>query len=222
MKIGCYAALVMMTPFLLAAVPPTPEQYYAQALAVTRALPQPAEVSMAATAVGHNIGVYAGPQTSEPKMATFVIGTGLGTTASWTEHYDSASNSALIDTQTAQSLGSARPLFDPTWHGADVTIDEHTMRFCSLRFRIDKKHERGGTGTVQLDYTQVGCYWLETHSFIARALVAKGAVVEHRCVRTNARKRNPRNAAGWIAPHRAGASCRCYRRGCRRAPSTSP
>ncbi|HET9095423.1 MAG TPA: hypothetical protein VFN37_02075, partial [Candidatus Baltobacteraceae bacterium] len=211
MKIGCYAFLVL-TPLLLAAAPPTPQQYYAQALAVMRALPQPARVSMAATAVGRNIGVYVGPQKSEPKMATFVLGPGLASTASWTEHYDAASNTSLIDTKTAQSLSGARSIFDPTWYGAydwlrygfdghrpasaqnapspdsqlktiatlsvmapgayriseggaqqcpdgspghhlqmaarrdidahpltDVTIDEHTMRICSFRFRIDKE-----------------------------------------------------------------------------------
>lgn len=232
-----------MTPIILAAAPPSPEQYYAQALAVMRALPQPAKVTVSVSAVGNGVGVYAGPgkNPEDARYAWVQFGSEFSTTAaSWSDTFDYASDSATVDTQNAKALIGIGPLFDPTWYGAydwlrygldgrphpsaagsapapdprletiatltvmapgayrvsdagarpcpsgeaghhlqfaaredwtrhpltDVTIDERTMRFCSVRFRIDPKHVRGGTGIAQIDFADVSGYWLETESRI--------------------------------------------------------
>lgn len=230
-------------PVLLAAAPPTPEQYYAQSLAVMRSLPQPAKVAATVSATGDGVGVYIGPAKG-PEDAGYALFQGgsqfSATSVSWTETYDSAADSASVNIENAPSLLGIGPLFDPTWNGAydwlrygldgrphakpsiaaptadpnlktittltvmapgayrvsdagaqqcpggtpghhlqfasrtdwvrhpltDITIDERTMRFCSLSFRIDPKHVRGGTGTVQIDYAGTSGFWFETRAHI--------------------------------------------------------
>jgi hypothetical protein len=242
-------AAFVLAPLVLALSPPTaPAEYYAQALAVMRTMPQPANVAASVTAVGHDVGVYVGPSqdAAHAGYASFKAGTDASAPAvSWSETFDSASDAASVDTQSAKALIGIGPLFNPTWTGAydwlrygldgrphanaagavptfdpqlktiatltimapgayrvsdagsqqcpdgspgrhlqfaakddwarhpltDITVDERTMRFCSMRFRIDPKHIRGGTGTVQVDYGDVDGYWLLTHTsvdFLAR------------------------------------------------------
>lgn len=236
-----YAAL-LFAPLVLAASPATtPQEYYARALSTMRAAPQPATVTVSVTAVGDGIGVLAGPSTSGGRAgyAQVQAGSGISSrTASWSETYHAATDSASVDTPAASSLVGIGPLFNPTWTGAydwlrygldgrphenavqpmlpasaqlkviatvavmapsayrvsdagpqqcpdgsaghhlqfaakgdwtehpltDVVVDEGTMHFCSVRFRIDPKHIHGATGTVRIDYASRNGYWLETHS----------------------------------------------------------
>jgi hypothetical protein len=219
-----------------------------------RALPQPSKVTVSVRASTDGLGIYAGPSKEDPNTATFQAGSGYSqTSTTWAETFDSASDSATVDTQTAKALHGEGPLFDPTWTGAydwlrygldgrrhqrsaqtapspdpqlktiatltvlapgayrvtdagaqpcpdgsaghhlqfaakgdwtrhpltDITVDERTMRFCSVVFRIDPQHIHGATGTVQLDYADTGGYWLETHNRVVVLARLFGIGVRH-------------------------------------------
>lgn len=235
-------AALVLAPLVLAAGPaPTPEHYYAQALAVMRALPQPAQVTMSVSASTNGLGVYAGPSPDDPRRGTFRAGSGYSqTSTAWSETFDSVSETAILDTQTGKSLLGEEALFNPTWTGAydwlrygldghprqggartapspdpqlktiatltimapgayrvsdagarqcpdgsaghhlqfaakgdwtrhpltDITVEERTMRFCSVVFRVDPQHIHGATAAVELDYSEVDGYWLETRAHI--------------------------------------------------------
>lgn len=113
-------AAFVLAPLVLAAAPaPAPVQYYAAALAVMRALPQPAKIAVSVTASTNGLGIYAGPSQSDPKMATFRAGSGYSqTSTAWSETFYPASDTATVDTETAKTLLGEGPLFDPTWTGA--------------------------------------------------------------------------------------------------------
>lgn len=241
MSISKFAAFVLAPLVVAAAASPTPGEYYAQALAVMRSLPQPAQVTVSVRASTNGLGIYAGPSPNDPKMAMFRAGSAYSQTSiTWAETFDSASETARVNTQTANSLLGEGPLFNPTWTGAydwlryglearpahgtiqtaptlgahlktiatltvmapgayrvsdagaqrcpdgsaghhlqfaakgdwtrhpltDITVDERSMRFCSVVFRIDPQHIRGGTATVELDYADVDGYWLETRTHV--------------------------------------------------------
>lgn len=254
-------AALVLAPLVLAASPaPTPEHYYAQALAVMRALPQPAKVSFSVEAGSNGLGVYAGPSENDPQIATFRAGSGYSqTSTTWSETFYPASDTATVDTETAKALLGEGPLFDPTWTGAynwlrygldgrphqnaaqtapkpdphlktiatltvmapgayrvsdagaqqcpngssghhlqfaakgdwtrhpltDITIDERTMRFCSVVFRIDPQHIHGATATVELDYADVDGYWLETRNHVDVLARLFGIGVRHLSIDAN-------------------------------------
>lgn len=230
----------LLVPLVLAAAPPSPQEYYGRALAVMRALPEPSKITESVTAVGNGIGVYAGPSNENAHDATFQGGTNLHTsTTSWYEIFDTASGEASVDTQSASGLIGKGPMFNPTWSAAydwlryglaepppksassapvsdssmktiatltvlapeayvvtdagpqpcpdgtpghhlqfaartdivrhpltDVTVDQRTMRFCSIGFRFDSQHVHGGTATAELHFANVDGYWLQTDSHI--------------------------------------------------------
>jgi hypothetical protein len=101
-----------------ALVPPTPVQYYSQALATMQRLPQPAYISFQTTVSAHGWGIA---QPCDHGKIEWAMGWGRNLLGhvSWQTLYTSANNAETIRTVTGDTCSGPAETFDrPTWSDA--------------------------------------------------------------------------------------------------------
>lgn len=101
-----------------ALVPPTPLQYYSQALATMQRLPEPAYVSFQTTVIGRGMGI-AEPCEGGKVVWAFGWGGQMHDRLTWHAIYTSANQNELIRTAEGDTCSGPAKTFDrPTWRDA--------------------------------------------------------------------------------------------------------
>lgn len=107
--------------------PPTPQQYYSQALAAMARIPQPAYVSFETDVTGRGMGMEA-PCLNGKILWGFGWGPDMRRQRSWHATYDSANASEVIRTANGETCRGPAETFDrPTWRDADAWLQHGIM-----------------------------------------------------------------------------------------------